>query len=153
MAQNEFFVLIIDDNPDHIELIKEFTEGIQTRLGSIRFKGFTDKYEGIAFFKKNHNKIGTVLLDFTLPKLNGIKVLEILRDFNGIVPIIGLTGHSKDAFKGQGNSISEQFIKAGAVGYISKTTENFMRIDELIEDLLVDNKFFQSTCNEKQMKI
>lgn len=139
MAQNEFFVLIIDDNPDHIDLIKEFTEGIQTKLGKIRYKGFTDEFEGIAFFKKNHDKIGSVLLDFTLPKLNGIKVLEILRDFNGIVPIIGLTGHSKDAFKGQGDSISEQFIKAGAAGYISKTTENFMKINELIEELLTVN--------------
>lgn len=139
MSQNEFFVLIIDDNPDHIDLIKEFTEGIQTRLGKIRYKGFTDEYEGIDFFKKNHDKIGSVLLDFTLPKLNGIKVLEILRDFNGIVPIIGLTGHSKDAFKGQGDSISEQFIKAGAAGYISKTTDNFMKINELIEELLPIN--------------
>ena len=132
MVQNEFFVLIIDDNPDHIELIKEFTEGVNSKLGSLRFKGFTDEYEGIEFFKENHSNIGSVLLDFTLPKLNGIKVLKILRDFNGIVPIIGLTGHSKDAFKGQGNSISEQFIKAGAVGYISKTTENFMKGSKLL---------------------
>ncbi|MHA1727331.1 MAG: response regulator [Promethearchaeota archaeon] len=133
VRENIFNILVIDDNPDHVELIKEFSDDMETEYGTLKIRSFTDEEKGIEYFKKNSDKIDTILLDYTLPRINGIKVLRILREIDQNTIIIGLTGHSDNALLDNGETIAEQFTKAGANGYISKSVENYQRLDEIIK--------------------
>lgn len=138
MAQ-DFVILMIDDNLDHLELLKEFAEDLETDFGILKIESFTDEQKGIEYFKKYRDKVNVILLDYTLPQIGGIKVVKILRELDKNVPIIGLTGHSEDTLIGN-ETVADQFLKAGANGCITKSIDNYIKIDEILHKILEKNQ-------------
>ena len=87
---NDTTVLIVDDESRMRKLVKDF----------LMQKGFStleaaDGEEALKMFDKNRNKIGIILLDVMMPKLDGWSVLRQIRQVSK-VPIIMLTARGEE---------------------------------------------------------
>jgi len=103
-------ILMIDDDISLCALIAEFLEDQDFRV-SVAYDGQTGL---AAAFKGEHDLI---LLDVMLPGLNGLHVLERLRQANSI-PVIMLTAHNTEQDRIAG-------LNSGADDYIAKPFEPF----------------------------
>jgi DNA-binding response OmpR family regulator len=112
---NEHCILVIEDQDDLAELYR-------ARLKSAGYKvqlALTGE-EGLAEFQANGADL--VLLDMTLPEMQGTQVLRELRALNATVPVIIITGETGELFRSESE-------RMGVQGYLSKPPD----YDELLE--------------------
>lgn len=88
-------ILIIDDNPDDLE----FYEDLLSRCKE-KYKIYTaeDAEEGLKVFREKH--IDCTLIDFDLPKKNGIQILQEITELSkGYAPTVILTGNTSQKIR------------------------------------------------------
>jgi len=107
-VQSQNTILVIDDE-NGIRLI---TERILTLLGYEVLLARNGK-EGIALFQRHAAELCGVLLDFTMPDLDGEATFYVLRGINPNVPVILMSGHAE-------HEISRRFGKEGLAGFLAK---------------------------------
>ena len=116
-----FSILLVEDNDDHALLA-------QVALSKSGY-GFqidhVDSSEGcfIALEKKNYSAI---LLDFSLPKKNGLEILKEIRMISYDAPVIMITSHGDE-------QIAVEAMKNGAYDYVSKTDDYLNRLPVVIQ--------------------
>lgn len=132
-------IFIIDDHP----LV---AGGIAMMLKDVSYLNIagtaTTAEEAIAFLKDNEPEI--ILLDISLPDMDGLQLCDIIRKENKYSKIIGLTSAND-------SSIITQLLHRGANGYLLKNMER----NELLEaiDKVMDGKIFLSkAANEKVLE-
>ncbi len=104
-------ILIIDDMK-HIRDILWFSlkqEGYKPILAE-------DGPAGLRYLFNPDNKVDLIILDYMMPKMDGIQVLEELRTSNSIAsktPVIMLTAKAqkKDVMKGLGSGANDYVVK------------------------------------------
>ena len=101
-------VLIIDDEADVLSTAKAIMEKLGCKVLTAE-----DGMEGIAVFRASHEEIDLVLLDMTMPKINGLEALTELRAINKKVPVIICSGY------GYAN-LSEKFKGSPPEGFLHK---------------------------------
>jgi len=109
MENKPLNILIIDDSPEDHELYREYLSDGQ----SDRYH-FIDAYcgeEGERLFQAN--QVDCVLLDYRMPDIDGIEVLNRLSRIQEIVPVVMLTGDGNE-------SVAVVAMKAGSQDYIPK---------------------------------
>jgi len=52
-----------------------------------------DGIEALDVFRQHHQKITSVLLDITMPRMDGVEVMHKMRDIDPHVPIILVSGY------------------------------------------------------------
>ena len=112
---NEHCILVIEDQDDLAELYK-------ARLKQAGYKvqlALTGE-EGLAEFQANGADL--VLLDMTLPEMQGTQVLRELRALNATVPVIIITGETGELYR-------DESTRLGVQGYLSKPPD----YDQLLE--------------------
>jgi two-component system nitrate/nitrite response regulator NarL len=131
--------MIIDDHP----LV---ADGIQMMLKDVDYLSIvtTAKSGGAALQFLNNNDPEIILLDISLPDMDGLQLCTLIREKNKYSKIIGLTS-ANDA------SIITQLLHRGASGYLLKNMER----NELLEaiDKVLEGKIFLSrAANEKVLE-
>ncbi len=99
-------VLVVDDEPDSVELLQEFLTG----------KGYeivTASNGEEALRKVKEERPHLVLLDVRMPDMNGLDVLRKVREFDQEVGVIMVTAVSEE-------DTGRQALKLGAFDYIVK---------------------------------
>ena len=81
-------VLVVDDEDN----VRRSTELLLRGLG-FEVLGARDGAEAIQVFKAESGRIDAVLLDLTMPKMNGIEALQVLRAIAPAVPVILTSGY------------------------------------------------------------
>lgn len=122
-------VLIVDDEEINVEILKR----------SLKREGFSssccyDGEEALDTLVKNPNSFDLVLLDKMMPKMNGLEVLNKMKNHNSLkqIPVIIQTGDV--------NSKQEQeSLLAGAYYYLTKPFDHKMLIS-LIISAMQNNK-------------
>jgi two-component system, NarL family, nitrate/nitrite response regulator NarL len=132
-------IFIIDDHP----LV---ADGIAMMLKDVDYLTIqgtaTTSKDAISFLNDQQPEI--ILLDISLPDIDGLQLCDIIRKKNKVSKIIGLTS-ANDA------SIITQLLHRGANGYLLKN----MQRNELLEaiDKVMDGKIFLSkAANEKVLE-
>lgn len=59
-----------------------------------------DGVEGVELFRAQSARIGAVLLDLTMPRMNGLETLEELRRIAPEIPVILTSGYGATPFDG-----------------------------------------------------
>lgn len=128
-------ILIVDDEIRIRRMIKDFL----TNYGYLVLEAENGE-QALEIFYDNNSKIDLILLDVMMPKIDGTKVLEEIREYS-LVPIIMLT--AKDS---EFDEVSS--LKSGADDFISKPfsptillarIENVLkRTKKLQNELIVD---------------
>ena len=99
-------VLVVDDEPDSVELLQEFLTG----------KGYeivTASNGEEALRKVKEERPHLVLLDVRMPDMNGLDVLRKVRQFDHEVGVIMVTAVNEE-------DTGRQALKLGAFDYIVK---------------------------------
>ena len=133
MKDLPFVVLLVEDNPDHAELIMRNFEG---RSGA-KIQHITDGEAALDYLfqrgvfndGEKHPRPHVVLLDLRLPKIDGLEVLRQIRasaDLNSI-PIIVLT-------TSQAESDVDRAYRRHANSYLVKPID-FDKFAQLMTDL------------------
>lgn len=72
--------------------------------------------EAIDFLKENYKNIDVVIMDITMPELNGIDTTEIIMKLHPNLKVLALTMHSEETY-------ILKMLKVGARGYVLKDTD------------------------------
>ena len=108
-ATPSYTVLVIDDNPDDREAFRRALKKADESYGYLEAG---DGPSGVALIERH--RPDCVLLDYSLPGLNGLGALQRIHEVDPFLPVIMLTGQGSEA-------IAVQAIKEGAQNYLVKT--------------------------------
>ena len=130
---NDVTILVVDDESRMRKLIKDF---LMQKGYSILEAG--DGEEALKTFEENQNKIGLILLDVMMPKLDGWSVLRQIRQTSK-VPIVMLTarGEEQDELFG---------FELGVDEYISKPVSPKIlvaRVEAILKRTMANKKNVQ----------
>ena len=84
-------ILLIDDE----DIVRDITRLMLVRLGYSVIAA-SDGFEALDLFHKHKDEIFCVISDLTMPKLNGLQVLAILRKTSPGIPVIIYSGNLCD---------------------------------------------------------
>ena len=129
-------ILIIDDHPLVSDGVATMLKGVDyiEVLGACKTGA-----EALQFLQSEHPHV--ILLDISLPDIDGLELCTIIRKINKQVKIIGLTSTNEAG-------IITQLLSKGGNGYLLKNMER----DELIEainEVLNDKIFLSKAANQK----
>ncbi|MDP3191985.1 PAS domain-containing sensor histidine kinase [Rhodoferax sp.] len=85
-------LLLIDDEPIILDLLEEIFTELEFRVVKI-----LDPVEGIAFYRQHHQAVAMVILDYSMPKMNGREVFKSLLQINKDVKVLLCSGYAEDA--------------------------------------------------------
>ncbi len=153
MIDNKHLVLIVDDDLRMCKVISDF-------LSINGFKSLiaTNGEEALEKYYENNKNIDIILLDIMMPKLNGYKVLEEIRQYSS-VPIIMLTAKSEDSdqllgfFKGTDDYITKPFSPSILLARIKSVLNRCMdKGDNILKykNILINMSSRIITINEKE---
>lgn len=114
---NEHCILVIEDQEDLAELYKATLKGAGYKV-QLALTG----EEGLAEFKANGADL--IMLDMTLPEMQGLQVLHEIRALNATIPVIIITGETGELYR-------DESERLGVKGYISKPPD----YDALLETI------------------
>jgi CheY-like chemotaxis protein len=110
-------VLIVDDEPTVLEVAKDMLE----RAG-LDVMTAEDGREALAIFKECAEEIDCVILDLTMPHLDGEETFRELRRIRSDVEVILASGYNKQ-------DVTQRFAGKGVAGFIQKP----FRLESLTE--------------------
>ena len=133
-------IFIIDDHP----LV---SNGIATMLNETSYLKIigTAKTGRNALDFLSQQTPDIILLDISLPDMNGIELCSLIRTTNKTSKIIGLTSANETA-------LITQLLSAGANGYLLKNMEREELI-QAIEQVLSGKTFLSKAANEKVLEL
>ncbi len=101
-------VLVVDDE----QLVRSMTERILKRFG---FQVLTaeDGLIGLELFRQHQTEISCVLLDMTMPHLNGEQTFKAVRQINSEAKVILMSGYSEQ-------EATQRFTDKGLAGFLQK---------------------------------
>ncbi len=101
-------ILVVDDEEDVREVCSLIFQeiGLETLVAS-------DGHVGIEVFQQHQKEIMAVLLDLTMPNMDGQQFVEQLRSLNSTVPVILSSGYSEE-------EAMKRFHHAGVAAFIQK---------------------------------
>ena len=110
MSSNKFegLALVVDDEPDMRAVAKKMLEkkGFQVLVAE-------NGKLALDFFINHRNELRLVLLDMTMPDMNGDEVLHSMRNIDSRVPIVLSSGYSEESFAGR-------YSKQEIAGFLQK---------------------------------
>jgi PAS domain S-box-containing protein len=101
-------VLVVDDEAS----LRTFARDVLECTG-FEVREAADGREGLDLFSQHHEEIVGVLLDLTMPRMDGVEVLRELRRRQPDVPVLVMSGYSE-------LEVSQRFAGMGASGFIQK---------------------------------
>ena len=137
---SNFHILLIDDEPAQIISIKSFL-----RRRNYIVSSANSGHDGINIIKNGN--IDLVFTDYRMPEMNGLEVIQSIKEINPELPVVVITAFSdiKDAV---------QVMKEGAFDYLSKP----IQLDELEilvkkaqerNNLISENKLLKEQLKER----
>jgi two-component system invasion response regulator UvrY len=131
-------VIITDDHPVVLEGLKEI---ISEHFGDVTIDVTSQGYELLS--KIDNNDYDIVLLDISLPGINGLEVLKEIRKRKRHLPVLILSMYPEENY-------AARALRGGAQGYLTKASAS----DELIlavRKILSGKKYVSPTFAEKMM--
>jgi len=108
MPKFKQYILVIDDEPS----VREVTAEI-LREAAVQTLEASDGPTGIELFQIYIDQIVLVLLDYSMPDMNGLQVLEKLWSIDPSVPVLLFSGYSS-------HSIMRRCERNNAIGFLQK---------------------------------
>ncbi|MEO7802213.1 MAG: response regulator transcription factor [Ginsengibacter sp.] len=154
-------VLLVEDDPEITRLLKLHFES-----QSYQLKTCVDGEEAIAAFEIE--KFALLILDITLPGLNGMEICKIIRAKDEHVPIMMLTSHGEESDKvlslelGADDYVTKPFgilelmarakalLRRGSKFEANKSNDHS---DITFKDLVIDNKKKKASIREQRLDL
>lgn len=118
---NNKYILVVDDDPSLRELFQIIVE-------SFGFISETADNGGQALTMFVLKTYDAVLLDYMLPDMNGLTVLQHIKQVDRSIPVVILTGHTDE-------QVAERAIAMGARACLYKPFD-YQDLEKILKDLL-----------------
>jgi CheY-like chemotaxis protein len=112
-------ILVVDDEEDVRDVAREMLE----RLG-LTVLTAKDGREGVQIFRENAEDISVVLLDLTMPQMDGVEAFEQLRQLDSEVKVVLMSGYNEQ-------NVTNRFSGKGPEGFIQKPFRPLELVGEL----------------------
>jgi CheY-like chemotaxis protein len=112
-------ILVVDDEEDVRDVAREMLE----RLG-LTVLTAEDGKEAVQIYRENAEDISVVLLDLTMPKMDGAEAFEQLRRFDSEVTVVLMSGYNEQ-------NVTNRFSDKGPAAFIHKPFRPLELIGEL----------------------
>jgi DNA-binding NtrC family response regulator len=99
------YILLVDDEQEIIDVLREYLEKNHD-VGSA-FDGAT------ALDLVRTRRLDLILLDYSMPGINGVDVLKAVKEIDSTIPIIIITANPT-------NAVAAEVLKRGAFSYFPK---------------------------------
>jgi len=109
-AGSDITVLIVDDDPDLLDLTATFLEREKDGFTVISQSDPSDAIE-----KMDDVAVDAIVSDYDMPELNGLELLEAIREEDEAIPFILFTGKGSE-------DIASEAISKGVTDYLEKRT-------------------------------
>ncbi|MHC1594349.1 MAG: response regulator [Methanotrichaceae archaeon] len=123
-----YHILVIEDDPDDAELI---------RLGFEKhdefFLDFTTTGED-GLKKMAETSYDLVSVDFALPGISGLDVLELVREFDRDIPVVMVTGRDTE-------DLQVVAFQKHATSYVAKSVDSFRSLPHIFEVIIKEARF------------
>jgi PAS domain S-box-containing protein len=146
MPPEKIKVLLVDDDADHAALVRRTLE----RQGGF---AVTHVPDGPACLDTlNRDPFGVVLLDYSLPRMNGLQVLEAIGRLGLGLPVVMATGQGDER-------IAVEAMNAGAIDYVTKTSGYFATLPTVLNkvlkqhELALDNARLYADSQRQQARL
>ena len=106
----------------------------------------SDGEEGLALYRENAQKIDLVITDLTMPKLNGLEMIERIRETNKEIAIIVFSAHNESSY-------FAQTIELGVDGYLIKplkSSQLFQTLSRTVEKISLRKEYLANLSLLKQ---
>ncbi|PIE01771.1 MAG: two-component system response regulator [Acidobacteria bacterium] len=104
--------MAVDDNEVSLMIIRSMSQGI-----GLSVKCFMDPIRAAAYAKRN--KLDIAFIDYLMPEVNGIQLIEMIRKTHPEIPIVMITGEDDFA------NLKLDAMEAGATEYMYKPLNTF----------------------------
>ena len=146
MDASKIRVLLVDDDVDHAALVRRTLE----RQGGF---AVTHVVDGPACLDAlNTEPFGVVLLDYSLPRMNGLEVLQRIGQLGLGLPVVMATGQGDER-------IAVEAMHAGAIDYVTKTSGYFATLPTVLNkvlkqhELALDNARLYAESQRQQARL
>jgi len=135
-------IILVDDH----KLIRDGLKSIINTTNNIKvINEFSCGRDVIKYLETEAANVDVILMDITMPELNGIDTTEIIKKLHPQLKIIALTMHAEEAY-------IIKMIKAGALGYILKDTSKEILI-EAIQTVAKNEKYYSYDVSIKLINL
>jgi len=93
---NQEVILLLDDEKSIVNLLE-----IVFKSYNFNIVTFINPFEALNYFKLYHNHIDIIITDFSIPGIEGIKLIKKFKDIDKNVPLVLFTGHSYITFENE----------------------------------------------------
>ncbi len=142
---NKPTVFIIDNEPSQVQLYDRL---IQDKL-NFNTKTTTDSKDALSFLTSTQDPgIDLVLLDLSMPNIDGIEFIKFMRPLQPDLPIIVITGFEADNHK------VVESMKAGASDFVLKQDGITKISDKILENVQKNNHMIDipQMCSKYKLK-
>lgn len=103
--------------------------------------------EGLELYTQNQDSIDVIITDINMPKMNGLDMLDKIKEINPFVPMLITTAHNDTSFL-------HRAIDVGVTGYINKPIDIRKLLDVIKKNILplVEKKQLEEQIREQQEK-
>lgn len=117
--QEESYILVVDDE----EMVRNTLKRILEKFG-YKVILAVDGVDAIEKFKENSNTISLVIMDLTMPRMDGSSAFSELKKIKKDVKVILSSGYNAQ-------ELSQRFVSKGVAGFLQKPYE----IKDLLEKI------------------
>jgi DNA-binding NtrC family response regulator len=132
---SEMRILVIEDNPDHVELI--LAELTRNPLWSIETVGTVEA--GFEKIKSSSYKV--ILIDYLLPDGSGLNLIDWVKDDTCVVV---MTGHGNER-------VAIEAVRMGAYDYVVKDGIFFELLPDIIREAIEKHDFDQDLIQRRKI--
>ncbi|MGH7829977.1 MAG: response regulator, partial [Candidatus Binatia bacterium] len=124
MIQKPMHVLLVEDNPDQSELVQRILKRQEPPIQVTAVARGEDCFDLVC-----QNTYSAVLLDYSLPGMDGLAVLKELRNRGHELPIVMVTGQGDER-------VAVEAMRDGASDYLIKTTGYLTTLPTILSKVL-----------------
>ncbi|MCE1205281.1 MAG: ATP-binding protein [Holophagaceae bacterium] len=106
--QGHGLLLLVDDEPSARDVARRMAESLGFHVLEA-----ADGMEALAIFELRHSELSAVLMDLTMPRMNGGQAFLGMREVNPGVPVILTSGYSEQ-------DVLAEFLGRGLAGFLPK---------------------------------
>jgi|GEM_PF-1346106 len=118
-------LLLVEDSPQHQQLIQDAL--MRSTLMKMNITTAGSGEEGLELLEKNQYDV--ILLNYSLPHMNGLEFLWNMRKRELNIPTIMITGHGNE-------QVAVQAMKMGISDYVNKDGDYLNKLDMIIQRAL-----------------
>jgi PAS domain S-box-containing protein len=132
-------VLLIEDNPDHVELIRDVLDEVKGAMFNVEY---ADRlFTGLE--RLGEDNINVILLDLSLPDCQGVDTFLKIHNKAPKVPVVVLSAHDDE-------NIATEAVQAGAQDYLIKGQVDGKLLGRSICYAIERNRILNDLANERE---